>query len=59
MSTPVQFCLAISIGYKYIGSTLYQQSFHLLHVSIPEMSILSTPVHPRVTLTSMGFPDVY
>jgi len=59
MSIPVHFCSIVSKAYMAIGNTLSQHSFHLLHVSIPEMSILSTPVHPRVTLTSMGFPDVY
>ena len=59
MSIPVQFCLVISISYKYIGNTLYQQLFHVFWCSIPEYGILAVPVHPRVQLTNMEVPDAY
>ncbi len=59
MFTPVHFCPIISMAYMSIGITLSQQSFHVYRCSIPENSILSAPVHPRVQLTSMEVPDAY
>jgi hypothetical protein len=57
MSTPVHFCILISIGYKYIGNTLPQHTFHLFYGRIPDMSILSHDDHPSPSLSIIGVPD--
>jgi hypothetical protein len=57
MSIPDQFCPVISIGYKFIGNTLSQQSFHLFYVSIPDIIILSPDDHPSPNLSINSVPD--